>query len=222
MKRIAQFFAVGLLLCVLAGCSNQPSASSNSPLPSASPSSKISPTPVLSPSATVAVSPNTAQATTGSEQKPGQAKPTQKPGNTVAKATQKPAATQPRQTTAKPAATPTPEPPAYRDAISCRSAMMKGINAARAEEGYNSASTSSSLNSIAQERARQMAANQSVSHIGSGYPEAIGCMSNAGSAYNNGYVGVAMHVRQLLECSQYGLGIAIGRDGKYYYSIIGQ
>ena len=100
--------------------------------------------------------------------------------------------------------------------------MMKGINAARAEEGYNSASTSSSLNSIAQERARQMAANQSVSHIGSGYPEAIGCMSNACSAYNNGYVGVAMHVRQLLECSQYGLGIAIGRDGKYYYSIIGQ
>ena len=141
MKRIAQFFAVGLLLCVLAGCSNQPSASSNSPLPSASPSSEISPTSVLSPSATVAVS---AQATTGSEQKPGQAKPTQKPGNTVAKATQKPAATQPRQTTAKPAATPTPEPPAYRDAISCRSAMMKGINAARAEEGYNSASTGSS------------------------------------------------------------------------------
>ena len=70
MKRIAQFFVVGVLLCVLAGCSNQPSASSNSPLPSASPSSEISPTPVLSPSATVAVSPNTAQATTGSEQKP--------------------------------------------------------------------------------------------------------------------------------------------------------
>ena len=41
MKRIAQFFVVGVLLCVLAGCSNQPSASSNSPLPSASPSSEI-------------------------------------------------------------------------------------------------------------------------------------------------------------------------------------
>lgn len=219
MKRMAQFFAVGLLLCVLAGCSNQPSVPANSPLSSASPSSEISPTPVLSPGATASVFPEATQAT---------AIPTRKPGKTTARATQKPAATNTPSSTqkpavsAKPTATPTPEPPAYRDAISCRSAMMKGINAARAEEGYNSASTSSSLNSIAQERARQMAANQSVSHIGSGYPEAIGCMSNAGSAYNNGYVGVAMHVRQLLECSQYGLGIAIGRDGKYYYSIIGQ
>ena len=49
MKRMAQFFAVGLLLCVLAGCSNQPSVPANSPLSSASPSSEISPTPVLSP-----------------------------------------------------------------------------------------------------------------------------------------------------------------------------
>ena len=213
MKRIAQFFVVGVLLCVLAGCNNQPSASSNSPLPSASPSSEISPTPVLSPRATASVSPEATQATTV---------PTRKPGKASAKATQKPSSTQKPAVSVNPTATPTPEPPAYRDATSCRSAMMKGINAARTEEGYDSASTSISLNEIAQDRARQMAANQSVSHIGSGYPEAIGCMSNAGSAYNNGYVGVAMHVRQLLECSQYGLGIAIGRDGKYYYSIIGQ
>ncbi len=47
--------------------------------------------------------------------------------------------------------------------------MMQGINAARSEEGYNNASTNSSLNSVAQDRARQMAANQSVSHIGSSY-----------------------------------------------------
>lgn len=218
MKRMAQFFAVGVLLCVLAGCSNQPSASSNSPLSSASPSSEISPMPVLSPSATASVSP---EATQG-------AVPTRKPGKTTARATQKPAATNTPSSTqkpavsAKPAATPTPKPPAYRDATSCRSAMMKGINAARAEEGYNSASTGSSLNSIAQERARQMAANQSVSHIGSGYLEAVGRMNSAGGAYNNGYVGVAMHVRQLLECTQYGIGVAIGQDGKYYYSIIGQ
>lgn len=218
MKRMAQFFAVGVLLCVLAGCSNQPSASSNSPLSSASPSSEISPMPVLSPSATASVSP---EATQG-------AVPTRKPGKTTARATQKPAATNTPSSTqkpavsAKPAATPTPKPPAYRDATSCRSAMMKGINAARAEEGYNSASTGSSLNSIAQERARQMAANQSVSHIGSGYPEAVGRMNSAGGAYNNGYVCVTMHNSQLLECSRYGIGVAIGRDGKYYYSIIGQ
>ena len=99
---------------------------------------------------------------------------------------------------------------------------MKGINAARTEEGYDSASTSSSLNEIAQDRARQMAANQSVSHIGSGYLEAVGRMSSINGAYNNGYVCVTMHNRQLLECSQYGIGVAIGRDGQYYYSIIGQ
>lgn len=219
MKRIAQFFAVGLLLCVLAGCSNQPSASSNSPLPSASPSSEISPTPVLSPGATASVFPEATQAT---------AIPTRKPGKTTARATQKPAATNTPSSTqkpavsAKPTATPTPKPPAYRDATSCRSAMMQGINAARAEKGYDNASTSSSLNSVAQDRARQMAANQSVSHIGSGYLEAVGRMNSAGGAYNSGYVCVTMHVRQLLECSQYGIGVAIGQDGKYYYSIIGQ
>lgn len=221
MKRITQFFAVGMLLCLLAGCSNQASAPSSSPLSSASPSSEISPTPALSPSTAAVVSPDVGQATSNPTQKPGQAS-TQKPGSVTAKATPKPAATQTTQATAKPSAMPTPEPPAYRDATSCRSAMMKGINAARAEEGYNSASTGGSLNSIAQERARQMAANQSVSHIGSGYPEAVGRMNSAGGAYNSGYVCVTMHVRQLLECTQYGIGIAIGQDGKYYYSIIGQ
>ncbi len=219
MKRMAQFFAVGLLLCVLAGCSNQPSVPANSPLSSASPSSEISPTPVLSPGATASVFPEATQAT---------AIPTRKPGKTTARATQKPAATNTPSSTqkpavsAKPTATPTPKPPAYRDATSCRSAMMQGINAARAEKGYDNASTSSSLNSVAQDRARQMAANQSVSHIGSGYLEAVGRMNSAGGAYNSGYVCVTMHVRQLLECSQYGIGVAIGQDGKYYYSIIGQ
>ena len=222
MKRITQLFAVGMLLCLLAGCSNQASAPSSSPLSSASPSSEMSPTPALSPSAAVVVSPNVGQATSNPTQKPGQAKSTQKPGSVTAKATSKPAATQTTQATAKPTATPTPESPAYRDATSCRSAMMQGINAARSEEGYNNASTNSSLNSVAQDRARQMAANQSVSHIGSSYPEAVGRMTSTGGAYNNGYVCVTMHNRQLLECSQYGLGIAIGRDGKYYYSIIGQ
>ena len=219
MKRMAQFFAVGVLLCVLAGCSNQPSAPANSPLSSASPSSEISPTPVLSPGATASVSPEATQAT---------AVPTRKPGKATAKATQKPAATNTPTSTqkpavsAKPTATPTPKPPAYRDATSCRSAMMQGINAARAEKGYDNASTSSSLNNIAQDRARQMAANQSVSHIGSGYLEAVGRMNSAGGAYNSGYVCVTMHNSQLLECSRYGIGVAIGRDGKYYYSIIGQ
>lgn len=219
MKRMAQFFAIGVLLCVLAGCSNQPSAPANSPLSSASPSSETSPAPVLSPSATASVSPEATQAT---------AVPTRKPGKTTARATQKPAATNTPTSTQKPAvsvnptATPAPEPPAYRDATSCRSAMMKGINAARAEKGHDNASTSSSLNNIAQDRARQMAANQSVSHIGSGYLEAVGRMNSAGGAYNSGYVCVTMHNSQLLECSRYGIGVAIGRDGKYYYSIIGQ
>ncbi len=221
MKRITQFFAVGMLLCLLAGCSNQASAPSSSPLSSASPSSEMSPTPALSPSAAAVVSPDVGQATSNPTQKPGQAS-TQKPGSVTAKATPKPAATQTTQATAKPTATPTPEPPAYRDATSCRSAMMKGINAARTDEGYNNASTNSSLNSVAQDRARQMATNQSVSHIGSGYPEAVGRMTSAGGAYNNAYLGASTHSRQLLECAQYGIGIAIGRDGKYYYSIIGQ
>ncbi len=55
MKRITQLFAVGMLLCLLAGCSNQASAPSSSPLSSASPSSEMSPTPALSPSAAVVV-----------------------------------------------------------------------------------------------------------------------------------------------------------------------
>ena len=87
MKRITQLFAVGMLLCLLAGCSNQASAPSSSPLSSASPSSEMSPTPALSPSAAVVVSPNVGQATSNPTQKPGQAKSTQKPGSVTAKAT---------------------------------------------------------------------------------------------------------------------------------------
>lgn len=221
MKRIAQFLSIGMLSCMLVGCGGQPAVPSPSPSSTQSPSLEATTTPIVSPSATASVLPSSDQ----SSKKPAT---TKQPETTPVKPTQKPATnntstkTSAPESTTKPTSTTETSKPSYQDATSCRGSILKGVNAARSDAGLKSASTSSSLNSVAQERARKMATAQSVSHIGQGYSEAVGRMSSANGSYNVGFNAVAMHCPQLKDCTQYGIGVAVGRDGQYYYSIIGK
>lgn len=109
----------------------------------------------------------------------------------------------------------------YTDATHLRSAFMDAINTEKAANGAASGSLDSGLCSIAQDRARQMAEACSASHIGSGYPETVGAMSSEGGVTNRGRNSVH-HSPQLMDCTSFGVGVAIGSDGMYYYSIIGQ
>lgn len=218
MKRIAQFFTTSVALCLLvAGCGN-PSAR---PQGSLQPSSEPPVIQILS-SQTATTVPTSSVSSTPV--------PTQRLVNPQIKTVQKPTTTTKPSATVKPTtadtttspAKPTPETPAYTDATSGRDAMMKGVNAARAEEGLESASLNAKYNAEAQQRARKMATALKKAHFGKDFVEGIGCMTGIKGAYNEGFVTASMHNRQLLGCSQYGIGIAIGLDGKYYYAIIGR
>lgn len=156
-------------------------------------------------------------------------KPTVKP---TAKPIQQPTTTQESpQPTETPAALPEEppaqpektEPPAagYTDATHLCAAFMDAINTEKAANGAVSGSLDTSLCSIAQDRARQMAESCKASHIGSGYPETVGAMGSEGGVTNRGRNSVH-HSPQLMDCTSFGVGVAIGSDGIYYYSIIGQ
>ncbi len=128
--------------------------------------------------------------------------------------------------TEKPTETPQPEQPqqpasSYTDATHLCSAFMDAINTEKAANGAVSGSLDSGLCSIAQDRARQMAQACKASHIGSGYAETVGAMGSEGGATNRGRNSVH-HSPQLMDCTSFGVGVAIGSDGMYYYSIIGQ
>ena len=109
----------------------------------------------------------------------------------------------------------------YTDAAHLCSAFMDAINTEKVANGAASGSLDPGLCSIAQERARQMAEACSASHIGSGYPETVGAMGSEGGVTNRGRNSVH-HSPQLMDCTSFGVGVAIGSDGMYYYSIIGQ
>ena len=109
----------------------------------------------------------------------------------------------------------------YTDATHLCAAFMDAINIEKAANSAPSGSLDASLCSIAQDRARQMAATCTASHIGSGYPETVGAMGSEGGTTNRGRNAVH-HSPQLMDCTRFGIGVAIGRDGMYYYSIIGE
>lgn len=109
----------------------------------------------------------------------------------------------------------------YTDATHLCAAFLDAINIEKAANSAPSGSLDASLCSIAQDRARQMAAACTASHIGSGYPETVGAMGSEGGTTNRGRNAVH-HSPQLMDCTRFGIGVAIGRDGMYYYSIIGE
>ncbi len=153
------------------------------------------------------------------------AKPTEKP---TEKPTQTPEPPQPTEAPTTPPEEPPAqpektEPPAagYMDATYLCASFMDAINTEKAANGAVSGSLDSGLCSIAQDRARQMAEACKASHIGSGYPETVGAMGSENGVTNRGRNSVH-HSPQLMDCTSFGVGVAIGSDGMYYYSIIGE
>lgn len=174
-------------------------------LPSSTPSAALEITvPTLAPQATPKPTPKP----TG---KPGQQPMPMQPTEPPAAAMEEPPA-QPGKTES-----PTAE---YTDATHLCAAFLDAINIEKAANSAPSGSLDASLCSIAQDRARQMAAACTASHIGSGYPETVGAMGSEGGTTNRGRNAVH-HSPQLMDCTRFGIGVAIGRDGMYYYSIIG-
>ena len=150
----------------------------------------------------------------------------------TAKPTQEPTPLQELPQSAETPVAPTEEPPTqpekmespaagYTDATHLCASFMDAINAEKVANGAASGSLDSGLCSIAQDRARQMAQACKASHIGSGYPETVGAMGSEGGVTNRGRNSV-YHSPQLMDCTSFGVGVAIGNDGMYYYSIIGQ
>lgn len=175
-------------------------------LPSSTPSAALEITvPTLAPQAT----PKPTAKPTG---KPGQQPMPMQPTEPPAAAMEEPPA-QPGKTES-----PTAE---YTDATHLCAAFLEAINIEKAANSAPSGSLDASLCSIAQDRARQMAAACTASHIGSGYPETVGAMGSEGGTTNRGRNAVH-HSPQLMDCTRFGIGVAIGRDGMYYYSIIGE
>ena len=175
-------------------------------LPSSTPSAALEITvPTLAPQAT----PKPTAKPTG---KPGQQPMPMQPTEPPAAAMEEPPA-QPSKTES-----PTAE---YTDATHLCAAFLDAINIEKAANSAPSGSLDASLCSIAQDRARQMAAACTASHIGSGYPETVGAMGSEGGTTNRGRNAVH-HSPQLMDCTRFGIGVAIGRDGMYYYSIIGE
>lgn len=109
----------------------------------------------------------------------------------------------------------------YMDATHLCALFMDAINTEKSANGASPSSLNAGLCSIAQDRARQMAQACNVSHIGSGYPETVGAMVSEGGVTNRGRNSVH-HSPQLMDCTSFGVGVAIGSDGMYCYSIIGQ
>ncbi len=159
--------------------------------------------------------------------------PTPKPtANPTVKPTQKPVPSpespQPTETPVTPPEEPSAQPektaaPAagYTDATHLCSAFMDAINTEKAANGAASGNLDSGLCNIAQDRARQMAEACRASHIGSGHAETVGAMGSENGATNRGRNSVH-HSPQLMDCVSFGIGVAIGSDGMYYYSIIGE
>ena len=129
--------------------------------------------------------------------------------------------------TQKPAPSPKPPQPTeastsgYTDATHLCAAFMDAINTEKETNGAAFGSLDPGLCGIAQDRARQMAEVCKASHIGSGYAETVGAMGSENGATNRGRNSVHQSP-QLMDCTSCGIGVAIGSDGMYYYSIIGE